>query len=107
MQLFFGRSVCCVKGSVPVDVIFQELSVIRWHILLWPRVTSFWSAMFPDDSATLSCMMPLLLLSVGAGLAGLHRFSDALLNMGSPAIDWQMLLLSDPGGLWCVRVTTG
>ena len=44
-------------------------------------------------SATLSCMMPLLLLSMGAGLAGLHRSSDALLSMASQAHRWQVLLL--------------
>ena len=44
-----------------------------------------WFKLNQQQSATLSCMLPLPLLSMGAALAGLHKFSGALLSMASPA----------------------
>ena len=67
---------CHVKSSVPYEVILQELSApggifsggvessisgMRWFKLIQQNFSSR--------------MMPLRLLSMGAGLAGLHRFS--------------------------------
>lgn len=92
---------CHGKSSVPFGVTLQELSVTWRHDASWHRVIS--CSISQADSASisnvvlhgvderkahaakhmsriclpLSSMVPLLLLRLGAGLAELHRFSDA------------------------------
>ena len=52
-----------------------------------------WLKLNQHQSVTLSNVMPLLWLRMGAALAGLYRSSDALLSMASPARWWPVRLL--------------
>ena len=41
-----------VKSSIPIEVVFQELSVTLWHDFWWRQVLSFWNAMAQADSGS-------------------------------------------------------
>ncbi len=36
---------CRLSRTVPADVIFQELQLVRWDDALWRRLLQFWTAM--------------------------------------------------------------
>ena len=86
---------CRVKNSVPIEIIFQELSVTRWHYFWWRQVLSFWNGVAQADSGSIINIVlhDAMWLSTGAAMAGLHRSSNALLSMASPAHWWLVLLL--------------
>ena len=44
LQHSFLRHACRVKKGVPIQIIFEELPVTRWHDFWWRRVVSFWNA---------------------------------------------------------------
>ena len=54
LQHPFLRRACRVKSSVPVEVIFQELSVTQRHDIWWRRVLYFQNAMAQADSTSIS-----------------------------------------------------
>ena len=49
LQHSFLRRACRVKSSIPIEVVFRELSVTRWHYFWWRQVLSFWNAMAHAD----------------------------------------------------------
>ena len=53
LQHSFLRRARRVKSSIPIVVVFQELSVIRWHAVWWRQVLSFWNAMAQADSGSI------------------------------------------------------
>ena len=53
LQHSFLRRACRVKKSVPIDIIFEELSVPRWHDFWWRRVLSFWNGLVQADAASI------------------------------------------------------
>ena len=97
-MLYLGCA-CCVKSSVPIEVMFQELSVTRCYDFGWRTALRFWNAIFTSmiqaDSAMSSKNVPhdaialaqqkLLSGRMGTALVGLHRCSDTLLSMASLA----------------------
>ena len=50
LQHTFLRRACRVKSSIPIEVVFQELSVTPWHDFWWRQVLGFWNAMAQADS---------------------------------------------------------
>ena len=44
---------CRVKSSIPIEAIFQELSVTPWRDFWWRQVLSFWNAMAQADSESI------------------------------------------------------
>ena len=53
LQHTFLRRACRVKSSIPIEVVFQELSVTPWHDFWWRQVLSFWNAMAQADSESI------------------------------------------------------
>ena len=53
LQHSFLRRACRVQSSMPIEVVFQELSVTRWHDFWWHLVLNFWNAMAQADSASI------------------------------------------------------
>ncbi len=53
LQHSFLRRACRVKKGVPIQIIFEELSVTRWHDFWWRRVVSFWNAIVGSDPASI------------------------------------------------------
>ena len=61
LQHTFLRRACRVKSSIPIEVVFQELSVTPWHDFWWRQVLTLqWRKLIQNRSSTLSYMMPLL-----------------------------------------------
>ena len=54
LQHSFLRRACRVKKSVPIDIIFEELSVPRWHDFWWRRVLAFWTGLGQADASSIS-----------------------------------------------------
>ena len=84
---------CRVKSSIPIEVIFQELSVTGSMISgdVGSLVSQLqWIKLIRQRSALLLCMMPLLSLSMGAPLAQVFRCFASTAN---PARWWPVLLL--------------
>ena len=53
LQHTFLRRDCHVKSGIPIEVVFQELSVTPWHDFWWRQVLSFLSAMSQADSESI------------------------------------------------------
>ena len=53
LQHIFLRRACRVKCSIPIEVVFQELSVTPWHDFWWRQVLSYWNAMPQADSGSI------------------------------------------------------
>ena len=53
LQHSFLRRACRVKKSVPIDIIFEELSVPRWHDFWWRRVLAFWTGLVQADASSI------------------------------------------------------
>ena len=89
LQQSLLRRACRVKSSVPIEIVFEELSRTWWHGSWWRWVLSYRNAMAQADSAIMGNIVlhyaPLLSLRMCAALAGLPRFKDALLSMANPA----------------------
>ena len=49
LQHTFLPRACRVKSSIPIEVVFQELSVTPWHDFRWRQVLSFWNATAQAD----------------------------------------------------------
>ena len=54
LQHLFLCQACCVKSSVPVRVISEELSVDWWHEFWWQEVLNFWNEMMVRADSTIS-----------------------------------------------------
>ena len=64
LQHSFLRRACRVKKGVPIQIIFEELSVTRWHDFWWRRVVSFWNAIVGSDPASICGRFEFLSLSL-------------------------------------------
>ena len=53
LQHTFLRRACRVKSSIPIEVVFQELSVTPRHDFWWRQVFSVWNAMAQADSESM------------------------------------------------------
>ena len=58
LQHSFLCRACRVKSSIPIEVVFQELSVTPWHDFWWRQVLSFWKALAQADlGSTISVVL--------------------------------------------------
>ena len=53
LQHSFLRRACRVKKSVPIDIVFEELAVPRWHDFWWRRVLAFWTGLVQADASSI------------------------------------------------------